>query len=43
MRDYGTKRGDIGWVLDDNQGMNAVAEAIEAKVNRVYQIYDKML
>ncbi len=43
VADYGTKRGDIGWVLDDNQGMNAVAEAIEAKVNRVYQIYDKAL
>ncbi|WP_439568836.1 N-acetyltransferase [Sphingopyxis sp.] len=43
VRDYGTERGDIGWVLDDNQGMNAVAEAIDAKVNRVYQIYDKML
>ena len=43
VRDYGTERGDIGWVLDDNQGMNAVAEAIEAKVNRVYQIYDKPL
>lgn len=43
VRDYGAKRGDIGWVLDDNQGMNAVAAAIEAKVNRVYQIYDKPL
>ena len=43
VRDYGTERGDIGWVLDDNQGMNAVAEAINANVNRVYQIYDKML
>lgn len=43
VRDYGTKFGDIGWVLDDNQGMNAVAAAIEAKVNRVYQIYDKPL
>ena len=43
VRDYGTERGDIGWVLDDNQGMKAVAEAIDAKVNRVYQIYDKML
>lgn len=43
VRDYGTKFGDIGWVLDDNQGMNAVAAAIEAKVNRVYQIYDKAL
>ena len=43
VRDYATERGDIGWVLDDNQGMNAVAEAIDAKVNRVYQIYDKPL
>lgn len=43
VRDYDTERGDIGWVLDDNQGMNAVAEAIDAKINRVYQIYDKPL
>lgn len=43
VRDYATERGDIGWVLDDNQGMNAVADAIDAKVNRVYQIYDKLL
>lgn len=43
VRDYGAKRGDIGWVLDDNQGMNAVADAINATVNRVYQIYDKPL
>ena len=40
---YGGEQGDIGWVLDDNQGMNAVAEAINATVNRVYQIYDKAL
>ncbi len=43
VRDYGCDRGDIGWVLDDNQGMNAVADAIGATVNRVYQIYDKPL
>lgn len=40
---YGAQQGDIGWVLDDNQGMNAVAEAINATVNRVYQVYDKPL
>ncbi len=40
---FGASHGDIGWVLDDNQGMNAVADAIDAKVNRVYQIYDKSL
>lgn len=40
---YGAQQGDIGWVLDDNQGMIAVAKAIEATENRVYQIYDKPL
>lgn len=40
---YGAEQGDIGWVLDDNQGMNAVADAINAAVNRVYQLYDKPL
>ncbi|ALH79939.1 hypothetical protein [Sphingopyxis macrogoltabida] len=43
VAEYGAAEGDIGWVLDDNQGMNAVAEAINATVNRVYQIYDKPL
>src|SRR3546814_9379785 len=31
---YGSEYGDIGWVLDDNQGMIAVANAIEATENR---------
>ncbi len=34
-------RGEIGWVLDDNQGMVAIADAIESKVNKVYQVYAK--
>lgn len=40
---YGSTRGEIGWVLDDNQGMNAIADAIESRVNKVYQIYEKSL
>ena len=40
---YGSTRGEIGWVLDDNQGMNAIADAIESRVNKVYQIYEKAL
>lgn len=40
---YGATRGEIGWVLDDNQGMNAIAAAIDSKVNKVYQLYDKAL
>jgi len=40
---YGATRGEIGWVLDDNQGMNGIAEAINSTVNKIYQIYEKPL
>lgn len=40
---YGSTRGEIGWVLDDNQGMNAIAEALESKVNKRYVIFGKAL
>lgn len=40
---YGAVRGEIGWILDDNQGMNAIAEAIDSWVNKEYTIYDKPL
>jgi hypothetical protein len=30
-------------VLDDNQGMNAIGEAIGGKVNREYFVYEKPL
>ncbi len=40
---YGGKRGEIGWILEDNQGMVAIADAIESKVNKQYNIYRKRL
>jgi len=40
---YGATRGEIGWVLDDNQGMLAIAEAIDSHVNKQYTIYSKPL
>lgn len=40
---YGATRGEIGWILDDNQGMNAIADAIESKVNKTYDIYARPL
>jgi hypothetical protein len=43
VADYGATRGEIGWVLDDNQGMNAIAGAINGHVNRQYTIYGKSL
>ena len=38
---FGTERGEIGWVLDDNGPMKSIADAIESKVNRIYRIYEK--
>ena len=40
---YGASRGEIGWVLDDNKGMRAIAETIESRVNKVYQVYARDL
>jgi len=40
---YGAKRAEIGWILGDNQGMNAIADAIGSKVNKDYWIYEKTL
>ena len=40
---YGSTRGEIGWILDDNQGMVAIADTIHSKINREYAIYERML
>jgi len=40
---YGSTRGEIGWILDDNQGMRAIADAINSTVNKQYNIYEKAL
>jgi hypothetical protein len=40
---YGIGRCEIGWVLDDNQGMKSIADGIGSKVNRVYRIYERAL
>jgi GNAT superfamily N-acetyltransferase len=40
---YATTRAEIGWILDDNQGMKAIADAIQSSVNREYAIYRKAL
>jgi len=40
---YGASRGEIGWILEDNQGMRSIAETINSRVNKVYQIYGRDL
>ena len=43
VANYGASRGEIGWILEDNQGMNSIAREIDSHVNKQYQIYDKPL
>jgi len=40
---FGSTRGELGWVLEDNQGMLAIADTIKSEVNREYAIYEKAL
>ena len=40
---FGTKRAEIGWILDDNQGMVAIADAIGSTMNREYVVFEKPL
>ncbi len=40
---FQSTRGELGWVLEDNQGMVAIADTIQSKVNREYAIYERML
>ena len=43
VANYGASRGEIGWILDDNQGMNSIAREIHSHVNKEYQVYAKDL
>jgi len=43
VKSYGATRGEIGWILDDNKGMIAIADAIGSHVNKEYDIYEKTL
>jgi len=41
VANYGASRGEIGWILESNQGMNSIAREIHATINREYVIYEK--
>ena len=40
---YGITRAEVGWILDDNTPMISIADAIQARRNRTYRIYEKAL
>jgi GNAT superfamily N-acetyltransferase len=43
ISEYEGKRAEIGWILEDNQGMVAIADAIGSKINKQYNVYEKTL
>ncbi len=43
IQHYGASRGEIGWILDDNQGMRSIATTINCDINKVYQVYERTL
>ncbi len=43
VENYGVKQGEFGWVLEDNQGMMAIAELPGATINHRYRVYQKRL
>lgn len=43
IADYGGKRAEIGWILEDNSGMVAIADALQTRRNKVYRVYEKAL
>ncbi len=40
---YGATRGEIGWILEDNQGMRSIAETIGCIINKRYDVFGKDL
>lgn len=43
VRRYGATRSEIGWILEDNQGMRSIADTLGTKVNKVYNVYERRL
>ena len=43
VENYGAKRGEIGWILEDNGPMRSIADVIEAEVTRTYRLYERSL
>ncbi len=40
---YAATRSEIGWILEDNQGMNSIATTLGSRVNKVYDVFGRDL
>lgn len=43
VANYGASRGEIGWILEDNEPMRSIAVAIDSHITRTYRIFEKDL
>lgn len=43
IANYGAQIAEIGWIVEDNQAMVSIAEAIESQISRTYRVYEKQL
>jgi hypothetical protein len=43
LKFYGSTHSEIGWILEDNQGMNSIASTIQSQINKTYRIYEKAI
>jgi hypothetical protein len=43
IANYGATRGEIGWILEDNQGMRAIADTLQTRINKIYNVYARDL
>ena len=43
VQKYEATRSEIGWILEDNQGMNSIAKTIDSRINKTYRIYEKAI
>jgi GNAT superfamily N-acetyltransferase len=43
VSNLGAVNAEVGWILEDNQGMVAIADAIDGEINRTYGIYEKQI
>ncbi|MFD1951261.1 N-acetyltransferase [Sphingomonas arantia] len=41
VANYGATRSEIGWILEDNQGMRSIADALKTRINKTYRIYER--
>ncbi len=41
VKNYSATVGEFGWVLEDNKGMTAIADALESPLSKTYRIYEK--